>query len=248
MGCAPKCTTLGVIVQRAAQLLADNDPAAPNTRWPVSTLVSFINEGLHEIASRAPGALASLVELHLKPGAIQTLPKDYTALVSIDEFVNGRTVRPVSEVSYQYRGRVKVPARKCSPCATSRCADYFVSSYTKHPIDDRTFWVDPPVPTGCPVSVRAVVALGAVSLDGCNMNACLGLRPEFEAQLLDWVMWRALSMDHVSEGARAQAKVHYETFVKGLADKKPVSVVAQTVAAAAAAGTSIGAAGNGGGK
>lgn len=231
MSCAPKCTTLRVIVQRATQLLADDDPVAPNTRFTVNTLVSFVNEGIREIASRIPGAAASLVELRLKPGSIQTLPKDYTALVSIDETVNGRAVRPVSEVSYQYRGRVKVPARKCAPCAARPCDGYFVSTYTKHPIDDRTYWVDPPVPAGCgEIVVRAVVALGAVSLDTCNLDKCLGLRPEYEAQLLDWVMWRALGLDHTSEGARAQAKLHYEVFMKAMNDKRghvaPVAVPA----------------------
>lgn len=224
MSCAPKCTTLGAIIDRAMALLADNDPIAPNTRWSVSTLVSFVNEGLLEIGSRLPTALASRIDMRLSPGSVQTLPSEYATLVSIDEVVNGREVRPVTAVSHRYRGRVKVPARKCSPCAAKPCDGYFVSTFTQHPVDDRTFWVDPPVPAGCPdVFVRAVVTRGAVPLTACDVNKCLSLSPGFEAQLLDWVMWRALSMDHASEGARVQAKTHYETFIKAMTDKRGVA-------------------------
>lgn len=208
-------TTLDEMITRVSRLLADADPDAPNTRWPVDQLVDFINEAHLEILAYRSEAFSVTTHLPLAPGRIQRLSAEYLSVSSIDAHIleDGREV-PVSEADFRYARTVRALALRM-PARSG----WVLASYSKHPIDDSVFFVEPDVPVGTEPRVRATVVMRPVRHSVNAVNAPLGIRPEFEAQVTDWVMWRALSMEQESPRAREAATQYRNMFVAALGEK-----------------------------
>jgi hypothetical protein len=205
-------TTVGRLVERATSQLLDPG----NVRWTRAVLVDLINEAMREILAHRPDAFASTIELPLQAGAMQRLDSRYSSLASVETCAGAR----VHEGDYKYYRLQKSPtlvARRGSNPAKG----FTVRTYVKHPIDDRIFYVEPPVPPDAKLSVTATVIQTPGHLSAGDVDTVVPIRPEFEAQVLDWVCYRCLASDHESNEAREQSKVHLDAFLKlmGLKDR-----------------------------
>lgn len=210
--------TLGAIVKQVAGLLGDDDPATPHTHWTREVLIGYANEALREILAQRPEAFAFTVDIPLRTGVVQQLPKEYQTLVTIEESWNGARQVPVLVADYKYARmfRKKVVSADFDGDPLN---DYDVRTYTRHPIDDTLFYVEPPVPVGCKVRVLATLILRSKDLANADMSEPIPCKPEYEPQIIDWMLHRALSTEHESASAREQAKAHLEAFNAAL-DRK----------------------------
>ncbi len=207
--------TLGTVVRRATALLSDNEAGNANVRWTVGELVGYANEALREISALRPEAYATLVELTLVPGNIQRLdPDKYSQLFAIEEVISdfGPPSR-VYEADHKY---YRLTPPRAQPFGDEPPT---IKSFVKHPFDEQTFFVVPAVPPAQRLRVRATVAARPRQFDETSLTLPVGLRPEFEAQVVDWVMWRALSADHESPHARESAVRYRDAFTSSMVTK-----------------------------
>lgn len=225
MACAGGCSTVGEIVTRAANLLNDTNAGQPHIRWPRATLIDYLNEGMGRILARRPDAFAKTFTMTLTPGAVHALPSDYVSLSSIEQSIStAGEETAVNEVDHRFSKIFsKKPClardRRCTDKRTSGnpCDDYRVKSFNKHPIDEKVFTVEPPVPKGCSAEVRVVAIRNPPHFCDGDIDKCLSIDREYEAALTDWVMHRALSMDHESPAAATQAARHEASFDRMMA-------------------------------
>lgn len=221
MTCQGGCSTIGELVDRVAGLLNDADAACPNTRWPRPTLVSYLNEALCRIQAQRPDAFAITTEIVLKPGALQYLPPAYVSLSSIEASIKADgTETPVQQVDDRFS---KIFSKK--PClsrdmrcenpgvaASDPCAAYSVKSFVKNPLDEKTFRVEPPVPAGCAPRVTITAIRRPTKYCVADVEKCLDIDCEYEAAIIEWVLYRAMSMDTESTVASKVALEHRNAF------------------------------------
>lgn len=221
MGCDQGCTTVGTVIDRVAGLLNDRDPALGNVRWPRADLIGHLNEALCELSAHRPEAFVEVLDIVLKPGAQQKLSDKLKGLASIEAHyaANGEATA-VSEASYRYAKIFKkkpcLARHRCGDASGNPCRDYRLKSYTRNPIDDTVFTVDPPVPPGCAITVKATVYARPQRFCSADEKKCLGVGCEFEAQVVNWILYRAFSVDLESTQSRENAKLYHELFVRGL--------------------------------
>lgn len=215
--CKGRCGSVGTIVARAARILNDTS----YVRWSKADLVDYLNEALCEMHGLRPDAFARSVDLPLRAGSLQSLPPGYSALVEIvsnlatvgTDIVEGTAV---SEADARYAAL----ARK-KPClASSICAadpsQATISSFSRDAIDPTQFTVYPPVPVGAGISVRATVIVRPLPFVATDWDACTGIECLFDAQLVNWIVYRAFSTDSESQTATNTSdkfiKAFYDAF------------------------------------
>lgn len=226
MACANGCSTLGEIVNRVTVLLQDADPDCPNTRWSQASLIDYINEALCRVAARRPDAFSKTTEIALKPGALQTLPPAFASLNSVETSVgaDGRET-PVQQIDDRFAkifsGKKCLSRdRRCeNPRAATAdpCAAYTVKSFVKNPIDEKTFRVEPPVPPGCSPKVVATVVRKPTHYCASDLDKCLDAECEFQALIVEWALYRAMSIDTESVSLARAAAAHLASFEQMLA-------------------------------
>lgn len=210
MGCAESCSTIDELVSRVAQQLADPEFVT----WTRAAIFDYFGEAACQLAANRPDAFVEVVDLTLKPGAIQTLPDEYVAFVAIEENADATVVNPVSP-SDAYFSRV-LRNKRCKVTDCVVVGAYAVDVATKSPNSERIFTVSPPVPFGLAPSVKASVVTKPPSYCMTKGSACSGVPCKFEAALIEWVLYRAWSMDAELAGAVQIAQMHYKNFYQML--------------------------------
>lgn len=220
MSCGSGCSTLGELVARAARVLNDFERGNEHVRWQEAELIDYINEALCRVLARRPDAFAETFDFALQPGRLQRLPGEYLSLSGIELSKGKDGDTPVSEVDHRFS---KIFSKK--PClardtrcdnraakSADPCADFKITGFAKNPLDEAVFTVDPPVPKGCAPTVTMTAIRKPEKFCGQDGAKCLGIACEYESPVLDFVLWRALSKDHESAPAAAQAKLHFDAF------------------------------------
>jgi len=220
MSCDQGCTTVGTILDRVCGLLNDRDPALGNVRWSRADLIGHLNEALCELSAHVPDAFAEVLDIVLKPGAQQKLADKFGGLISIEAHYANGEARPVSEANYRYAKIFKkkpcLARNACGGGTGDPCRDYRLKSYVKNPVDDTVFTVEPPVPPGCSITVKATVYGRPSRFCSADEKKCLGIGCEYEAQVVNWILYRAFSVDMESTQSRDNAKLYYELFNRGI--------------------------------
>ena len=203
------CTTVRDIIKRAGRLLGDEEHVV----WGVDDLVQYVNEALCEIQSYRPDAFVRTVRLVLRPGREQRLPDEYRKLVSINANITGDGEgRMISETSDSmlraFAGR---------PCVDlDRLDCYEVLSWSRNKVDDRVFYISPPVPVGHQALVSATVVVYPPRHTAQKLDECLGVDCAYDAQVLDWVLARAYEADIESARNTEMAARHKQNFYAAL--------------------------------
>jgi len=199
------CTTVREIIDEAYVLLGDPE----RERWTVDQLVGFINEALCEILTYRPDEFTDVVELTLQPGRLQRLPREYRQFVSLEH--NAGDDYPLQEVPEDL---LRAFSRK--RCVPRRSACYRVTSWSRNAANKKTFYVDPPVPDGMNPVVVATVVLPPPVHHPDKLDECIGLDCAYRAQIVDWVMMRALEVDQESERQLAMSETYRRKFYTAL--------------------------------
>lgn len=226
MTCASGCSTLGEIVNRISVLLQDADPDGPNTRWSQASIIDYINEALCRVSARRPDAFAKTAEITLKPGALQSLPPAYQSLNSVETSVApDGSETPVQQVDDRFskifaKKKCLSRDRRCEnprTAAADPCAAYVVKSFVKNPIDEKSFRVEPPVPVGCSPRVVVTVVRKPTQYCASDVDRCLDADCEYEALIVEWALYRAMSIDTESAALARAAAGHLAAFEQMLA-------------------------------
>lgn len=222
MACKEGCSTLGALVDRIAGLLNDADAQCPNVRWSRDSLISHINEGLCRVQALRPDAFSTTSEIVLKPGALQTLPPVFVSLSSVESSVKADgSETPVQQVDDRFskifaKKRCLTRDRRCEdPRANAGqdpCASYAVKSFVKNPLDEKTFRVEPPVPPGCSPRVVVTAVKRPPRYCAADEGKCLEVDCEYEAAIVEWVLYRAFGIDTESAVATRISMEHLKSF------------------------------------
>lgn len=212
-------STVDELIVRAARLLNDYDENTADgdykhVRWPKSYLLDYLNEGLAQLSAHRPDAFTQQRRAQLKPGVVQTVPDDAVELVRVNANIeNGQVGEAVHEHDRRFVSAVR--GKRClttTGCSAPGAAAYKVSSWAKDPINDRQFEVYPPVPPRTSAEVSMTVIARPRKFCRADYADEVGVRPEFEAALIAWMLYRAYSMDTESVSSLEAAQRHEKSF------------------------------------
>lgn len=199
------------------------------TRWTLPTLNLFINGALREILLHKPNAFARTVELPLAAGARQEMPSEYPILL--------RIIRNLVTSNTQATGnptltQITLVSRQMLDAVDPLWSDPRYSKPTaavKHFMFDTAqpdhFYVYPPN-NGAGV-VEAIVAaepprIGAPATNQTSLEAWVEVVPikeSYRQAVVDYMLFRAFSMDTDIPGAAQRAMMHRQAFSEALGIK-----------------------------
>lgn len=201
-------------------------------RWTKSNLADYLTDAIAVMAALKPTLFTVFAPLRLAPGAVQTVPGEFTELVDIlynfnSDGTQGEYVNQGSFTTARALGR--------SACTPAYGDGYVVRSYTVHPENDTYYIVDPPAPSVSPMPavwalLRRAPNVIVVETDEVVMA---NTTPEtYRSALLEWMLYRAFARDTESTDSFQKSQAHYKAFYQFLGlpprDKDAVPVAAST--------------------
>lgn len=214
--------TVRNVMESASITLVD----VANTRWPLTELLSYVNDGLIEISGLKPNACTQTVTLELGTGTLQTVPAPYSMLSRVTRNmivahdapggpVGGAVIRALKDTSVldSYMPRWQSDENLFGPTV-------------KHVIYDlanpRQFYVAPGNDgTGL---IEAVVGVTPEAIpvpsspgDIASYETVIPLQDVYKPILQDYVCFRAFSKDAGIPASEARAAKHLDLFRGGMA-------------------------------
>ena len=193
-------STVDDLVQDAAEIL--NDPN--HDRWTYSNMVKWVNQAISAICNLNPSVHVEKRDLPLVEGAIQSLDASYSGFVrGLYTKVGGTT--PGKTPVKGDLGAVTL----INPSWMSDTPDNEIDEIMYDPDTPHTFFVYPPQPAATTNTLYAEVG----TIPPLKVPADTSPIPaKYDTAIVDYVLWRALSLDaeHASQDGRAA--VHYNTY------------------------------------
>lgn len=189
------------IITQARKLLTDPDAV----RWSDADLLGWLNGAQRQIVAVRPDANAKKIDRALVAGSEQSLPTDGTKLLDVIRNTSGRAVTMIS--------RDQLTALNVS-WFTMTPVDV-VKHFTFDDQDPKSFHVYPPATTAA--SVRLLYA--ALPTDCATLGSDIALDAIYEGPLIDWVCYRAWSIDGDSPADQQRAANAIATFMQALTGK-----------------------------
>lgn len=196
--------TAAGLVEKVSSLLSDQCEGNTYETWSKKDLTSYLNDALCQILALRPDAFACIEEIPLVTGTRQTLPDGYHSIVSIEEADDGST-SGASETTSDILKHYRKPS-----CVTGLSSDgtYTPSSFRRNDMVKTSFYVSPAVPEGANATITATVIKNPAT-QCADSTATLPLGCEYEAQIVDWMMMRALSVEAESSNVSLQLARDY---------------------------------------
>ena len=189
------------VIGEAAKLLND----LGHVRWSVADKLSWLNAAQRQIVAVRPDASATKADLVLAAGPEQSIPFGGTKLLDVIRNIDGRAVTLISrdQLTALNSGWFTVrPAR-------------VIQHYTFDANDPKSFHVYPPAEAG--VTLRVLYA--ALPQECATVNAPIALDDIYEGPLIDWICYRAWSVDGDSPTDAPRAANALATFMQALTGK-----------------------------
>jgi len=202
------------LIRRTSVLLNDQEAGHEYTTWTVPMLLDFYNEAMCTIFALRPTLFSKPVTLTLSPGSTQTLPPEYGQLLSITtNTTDGAGCTPEgAPVTMSAFNMVAGLGKKAKCVGAGSCTPYAVSSYRAGEAGEGVFSVEPPVPCGEDAKVNALVTVRPPKVSRCDVNDPADMPCEMDAPIIDYMLWRAYSIDAESQFSYAAARRHQATF------------------------------------
>jgi hypothetical protein len=194
------------IIDKAETLLLDST----NTRWPVSELLGWLNDGQRHIVSVRPDANPVFANVTLVAGTKQSIPADGYQLLDVIRNMGTNGSTPGRAIR---RTTLKVLNTQ-SPDWHAETASTTVEHYMADPRWPKVFFVYPPATA----SRQVEVVYSRVPADVAAVNV-ISLDDVYATSLLDYVLYRAYSKDYEVPGSAERAVAHYQAFEAGLGMK-----------------------------
>lgn len=209
--------------------LNDLEPGSEHVRWTVDELAEYLTGAIAQVASLKPTLFTTFVPIRLAPGAVQSVPAEYSELIDVLYNLNADG----SQGEFISQGSFSAARALGRPSCASRADEYTVRSYSVHPENDTYFYVDPPAPQVSPMpAVWALVQLAPNVITGPTDEVIMAnTTPEtYREALKDWMLYRAFSKDSESSDSFQKAQAHYKAFMQFVGspprDKDAVPVAA----------------------
>jgi hypothetical protein len=212
------------VIRLASITLQDPD----HVRWPVSDLIGWINAALIEIPTVKPNATNETVEIELAQGTYQTLADEHLSLV--------RAIRNLATLDDSPSGRtggtpITVVERADLDSAIPNWHDPDVvpfASSVKHVVfdeaDQNGFYVMPGNDgTGV---IEALVTTLPAAASAADLEADIDIKDRYQMAIVDYVLFRAFSVDAPNPGAAGRAQSHYQLFMAALGAKAQAEIAA----------------------
>ena len=201
-------TTLYDLAKEASKLLNDSqhcDGEYDFTRWSQAELASYGNMGMAMLFSLVPKKFTKLVEVTLKPGAIQELPSGCSKVVKV---LNANGAAASSSIANGTNDRIANLFKDSCLGAVDSFAEYVVKNYSLEETSDNIFYVSPPVPmTETPVKVNVICHsmpendLRKTEIPAWAWNA-----------IIEWMLYRAYQSEDESQNSLNQMETHLKNF------------------------------------
>lgn len=204
------------IMERASVLLLDED----NTRWPLTELCSWINEGVKAIVLAKPSASSATIDIQLAAGTLQKVPASGTptplALQNISANVRSITPRLLGRA-------ITIVGRTVLDAADPNWHD---TRYVPFKKDVRHYVYDEASPLeffcypgnngdgvvqGLVSTLPAPLAASGDVKELASYAGDIGLPEPYSDPLLDYVLYRAQMKDDLA-GAAGRSAMHYQQF------------------------------------
>lgn len=199
------------------------------TRWTLPVLNLFINGALREILLHKPNAFAVTVDLPLVPGALQMMPPEYPILLRIIRNTNPpeQTALAADAIS-----QITLVSRQMMDAIDPLWSDPNYSkpaALVRHFMFDAAqpdhFYVYPPN-NGAGL-VEAIVAaeparIGAPASGQTlleSWSAVVPIKESYRQAVVDYMLFRAFSMDMAMPGMAQRAQMHRAAFAEALGIK-----------------------------
>lgn len=196
-----------------AEQLGDAHPQRPFRRYPLSTLVLLLNEGIAFVASHRPDLFTDMVIVKLQPGRHQDARccgcQDVQGVVSqID--ADGAEIKDLSVVNQDPTPAARSVKRWYrAPCKENQAdaAVPILLTATQDPAVQGAFVVDPPVPVNTNMWVKVRCTHPPKQLtDAAVIGGAVLPEIRFQPALRSYVLYRLLQGQRHVEGADAAAQ------------------------------------------
>lgn len=204
-------TDAKTIIDKASLLLGD----ASQTRWFVSELLSYLNDGQTEIALLVPNCNPVTVSVQLVAGSRQTAPVDS---IRINGFVRNMGVggntpgRVIREVKRAY-----MDAYVPNWTSSTANAEVIHAIYDAED-DNQTYYVYPPQPA-TPAQIEIVHSKIPSLIPNANVGTKITIADYYSNALLDYVLYRAFSKDSEYGNQAQRSASHYSAFANAIGVK-----------------------------
>lgn len=192
--------TAADIFRRARRILFD----PTGVRWPDSELLSYLNDAQNAIVQYRPEAYAVNAPLLLTSGTRQRIPAGGNRLLRVMRNLSP-SVRAIREVN-----RLALDTE--NPNWHSQTLATEITHFAFDQVSPKSFYVYPPAAPN--VSVEIVYSAVPPTVAGVESPVTIG--DQYVNQLLDWVLFRALSKDSTYAGDLARSGHYLQQFANGL--------------------------------
>ena len=213
--------TVSSIIDYVASILNDNHAGFEHEVWPEPVLLASLNEAFAKIAQHIPWLFKVSGELTLSPGASQVIPPEMQDGFNV---VGQQCVR--NNVPYVRSGitHVEDAGGDMGCCPQPRgmftrapdpndpCSAYSADMWSTVTGDMSSFNISPPVPFGTAPVLRVTYVKAPVFTTG----EALGAHTRHVALVVDWMLFRAYSVDLKTDEVRLRADTHLKAFEGGI--------------------------------
>jgi hypothetical protein len=193
---------------------------AANTRWPWTELRYYLNQGQRVISSARIDACSETRLVFLSSGVKQTIPTDAWWLLSV---IRNAPIAVV-EGAQQPSGIRLCELENIADSAPDWANDTPSTTVKNYAYDERTpsiYYVWPPVSPGeyysGAANTRVEIAVAVNPTATTTTSSPIAIGQQYEAMLMDYILWRAFSKDAGLPNGMARAQMHGQAFQAAMA-------------------------------
>jgi hypothetical protein len=195
-------------IKAASLLLLDNG----NVRFTAAQLVGHLNQGLQQLLADRPDLFSAEVSSHaLAAGVRQAIPASAARLLAIEANADGAPCRQADKVSLD----AALPGWRQATASTT------VKNWMYDERDPLAFEVYPQAAAGAALRLQVAQEATPIAEPGAgqtwaNVVGTVPISAAFANALLDWVLYRAFSMDGQHPANAARSTTHYAAYRQAL--------------------------------
>lgn len=207
--------TIGKIITDISYQLNDQQNKLEFTRWSRSIFVTYMNQAFAEIGAYRPEAFPKTVEVTLVPGSKQSI-SGYISITGV-ESLTGRPANNTDATLFKAFAAYTC----CDPplVLVNGTPVYNVKSYAIDMADEKTFYVDPPVPSGVVAKVKISVIAQPPHVTLADWNKLPEIDGKYYNNLIDFMQARAYELDSESPNSRANSQMFFSRFYQAMGVK-----------------------------
>jgi hypothetical protein len=203
--------TIVDIIQGISAQLQDQRHFKQYTRWTQAMLVGYLNDGLAEVSGLRPDLFATLRQVTLDVGFLQTIPEDCASITRVEANSDGSMVYAADAELMRAQGSVPPCQVKLKYDAAGNVV-FKVRSFAVDSTNPKVFYVSPAVPAGVKPKVTLAMVLNPPTYSTNRLNEPVDFAPIMYVLLNDYMMARAYDIDTESAESRSNSIAHFTKF------------------------------------